>query len=192
MLDIKLQADQPALRERNGNIKSPRKVAFSASIPNTPSEAGNENAKEDAAEVEVSSAVKRGDKMASCKAYPTEEPSSGTMALDSRIPRQAGCDDMADQLAKLASKVNISSSPSSSDSVPKLSVEDKLKVAAEAASLAEASRPSKSEGPRTGGEGLERKQRNRGSPMKSRIAGRPKRRKSTLTPEELQNLIGFE
>ncbi|CAN9478134.1 unnamed protein product [Alternaria alternata] len=44
---IKLQPSQTALRESNGNkppIRSPRKVAFSASIPNTPSQLDEENA----------------------------------------------------------------------------------------------------------------------------------------------------
>jgi hypothetical protein len=44
---IKLQPSQPALRETNGNkspSRSPRKVAFSASIPNTPSQVDEENA----------------------------------------------------------------------------------------------------------------------------------------------------
>jgi hypothetical protein len=34
-----------------------------------------------------------------------------------------------------------------------------------------------------------RKRRATRSPTKSRIQGRPKRRKSTLTPEELENLL---
>jgi hypothetical protein len=138
---------------------------------------------------------------------------------DSRIPRQVRCDNIADQLVKLASKVTISSSPSVSDATttdldidqlqakkrlsdhahpdersPKLSVEDKLKVAetAAAAAVAEGLNPIKSGGVKKGGEDGDRRQRHRGSPMKTRIAGRPKRRKSTLTPEELQNLLGFE
>lgn len=84
---------------------------------------------------------------------------------------------------------------------PKLTVQDKLKVAqaeAEAAAVADGLMSvTASEGLRNGGDGGDdeverRKARRRSSPMKTRIGGRPKRRKSTLTPEELQNLIGFD
>jgi multidrug efflux pump subunit AcrA (membrane-fusion protein) len=74
---------------------------------------------------------------------------------------------------------------------PKLTVQDKLKAAqveAEAAAVAEGLRSVKAER----ADDAEQRRRRRSSPMKTKIGGRPKRRKSTLTPEELQNLIGFD
>lgn len=197
MFDLKLQPAQPALRERNSNIRSPRKVAFSASIPNTPSEAGNENVKEDGSEADVSSAIKRTRKTAEAKASPLEEHTSRAAAQDSRIPRQVRCDDSTTtdlDIDQVQAKKRSSDHAHPDERSPKLSVEDKLRVAetAAAAAVAEGLNPVKSGGLKKGGEDGDRRQRHRGSPMKTRIAGRPKRRKSTLTPEELQNLLGFE
>jgi hypothetical protein len=243
MFSLKLQRDQPALREGSGNkspIKSPRKVAFSASIPNTPaSEVGNENAQEGTPQLEANSISKRSRLQSKLKTTPlSEERTSRPTSQDSRVPHQkVRCDKIADQLAKLASKVTISSSPSPSSSSsspsvidfttalyideqlqtkkrlssphahpeersPKISVEDKLKAAqaeaeaaaavAEKTKLASPEKAKKGKSVEAEGEGSERAQRPRGSPIKTRISGRPKRRKSTLTPEELQNLLGFE
>ncbi|KAF2189256.1 hypothetical protein K469DRAFT_701878 [Zopfia rhizophila CBS 207.26] len=221
MFKLKLQPDQPALREVNGNIKSPRKVAFAPSITSTPTQDVDENA--DASEVDL---VGEGAKPAppSLKASQSAEDTRQTWrpkAQESRIPRQVRCNDIADQLNSLASNVDISLSPLFSDMTidlyidqwqakkrlssphahpdersPKLTVQDKLKVAqaeAEAAAVAEGLKSVDSDA-RNGGEEVELapKQRRRSSPMKTRIGGRPKRRKSTLTPEELQNLLGFE
>lgn len=217
MFRLKLQPDPPALREGNGNVKSPRKVAFSASIPNTPSEVVDENA--DASGLDPAGATKASRPPSTSKASLTDERTSRPASQDSRIPRHVRCDAIADQIARLARKVTLSSSPSILDPTdvhidhlqakkrlssphahpeersPKLTVQDKLKVAqaeAEAAAVAEGLRSVKAEGARSGGDEVERKQRRRSSPMKTRIGGRPKRRKSTLTPEELQNLLGFE
>ncbi|KAF2751191.1 hypothetical protein M011DRAFT_473699 [Sporormia fimetaria CBS 119925] len=217
----KLQPSQQALREASGNkspVKSPRKVAFSASIPNTPSEAGNENAEGTSFNSDAVSATKR---LRSVSKEATESPLDARRtrqaSQEPRLPRHVRCDDIADQLVKLASKVRISPSFSdcgspaedSTDDVqtrkrssspqahrdersPKTRIEDKLRLAeAEAAAVAEGLKAAETQAAATSPE-AERKQRPRGSPMKSRIKGRPKRRKSTLTPEELQNLLGFE
>ncbi|KAF2798442.1 hypothetical protein K505DRAFT_321885 [Melanomma pulvis-pyrius CBS 109.77] len=223
MFKLKLQPLQPALREATGNvkspIKSPRKVAFSASIPNTPSQIEDENAA--TSDIDAVGVTKPGHPSSAAKPPPLSEEAPRSSRQDKRTPRQVRCDNLADQLFALASKVTISSSPSMLDSPtapysndwqtkkrlssphahpeersPKLTVQDKLKKAqaeAEAAAVAEGLQAVESEGARKGGDEVERKQRRRpGSPIKTRIGGRPKRRKSTLTPEELQNLLGFD
>ncbi|KAL1612777.1 hypothetical protein SLS60_001006 [Paraconiothyrium brasiliense] len=222
VFNLKLQPNPAALKETHGNPKSPsrspRKVAFSASIPNTPSQVEDENT--EASELNLVGVDK--------PTRPTsrsEERTSRSISKDERTPRSVRCDLIVDKLCQLASKNTFSSSPSSStlDTItalasnedwqakkrhssphahpdepsPKLTVQDKLKVAqaeAAAAAAAEAlqARSAKKERHDAAGVERERKQRrpSRSSPMKTRIGGRPKRRKSTLTPEELDTLLG--
>jgi hypothetical protein len=218
MFKLKLQPDPPALRESNGNarspVKSPRKVAFSASIPNTPSQMEDEN-------VDASAIESVGAEKPSRQTSPAEERKSRPASQDDRTPRHVRCDNIADQIIRMASKVTFSSSPSTLDFItatdsddelqtkkrlssphahpdersPKLTVQDKLKAAqaeAEAAAVAENLQLKPSKGRPTtedGGEKDKRQRRASRSPMKTRISGRPKRRKSTLTPEELDNLL---
>jgi hypothetical protein len=219
MFKLKLQPGQPALGEVNGNARSPRKVAFSASIPNTPSEGVDEN--EDASGLDLVNTKKRTRLSSPSKAPLSEEQSSRPSSRDSRIPRHVRCDNIADQVTRLASRVTFSSSsstPESTDTLdiddlqtrkrlpsphahpdepsPKLTVQDKLvaaQVEAEAAAIAEGLKAEKTADASSGGDDVaKRKTRRRSSPTKTRISGRPRRRKSTLTPEELQNLLGFE
>lgn len=223
IFSLKLKPDHAALKETNGNPKSPsrspRKVAFSASIPNTPSSVvDNEN--EEASGLDLVGVEKPK------RPTPRSEERVGRSASqDEQTPRHVRCDMLVSSICKMASKVDFSSSPSPStlDSLldlapdqdwqtkkrlssphahpdepsPKLTVQDKLKVAqaeAEAAAVAEGAkaRSAKKEKGDAAGVGHERRQRraSRSSPMKTRIGGRPKRRKSTLTPEELDNLLG--
>lgn len=219
MFKLKLQPDPPALRESNGNVKSsaksPRKVAFSASIPNTPSQLEDENA--EASGIDLVDAEKH-----TRPASRSEERTSRPKGQDDRTPRHVRCDNIADQIIKLASKVTFSSSPSTLDTMtaldsdkawqtkkrlsspyahpeersPKLTVQDKLKVAqaeAEAAAVTDGLKVKSSTVRQKGEGGVEREKRqrraSRSSPMKTRIGGRPKRRKSTLTPEELDTLL---
>jgi hypothetical protein len=191
--------------------RSPRKVAFSASIPNTPSEVMDENV--GGSQNGFTKPVRP---PSSSKTHTADERASRSSDRDSRIPRNVRCDKIADQVIRLASKVTFSSSPSMPESTtdlyidddqakkrlssphahpeepsPKLTVQDKLKAAqveAEAAAVAEGLRSVKAER----ADDAEQRRRRRSSPMKTKIGGRPKRRKSTLTPEELQNLIGFD
>ncbi|KAF2017835.1 hypothetical protein BU24DRAFT_460828 [Aaosphaeria arxii CBS 175.79] len=237
---LKLQPTQPALREGSGNVKSPakspRKVAFSASIPNTPSQIEIENA--DASELDGEEVSKPSRPTSTSKLSTTlsVERTSRPTSQDSRNPRHVRCDKIADRLEKMASNVTFPFTHSFSSSLsysslslfdlttdpdvddmqakkrhssphahpdepsPKLTVQDKLKVAqaeAEAAALAEGlnSEATANEGNGVGGdEDAERskQQQQRRSPAKrTRIGGRPKRRKSTLTPEELGNLMGL-
>lgn len=221
LFKLKLQPDPPALRESNGNVKSPtkspRKVAFSASIPNTPSQMEDENA-------EASGIDLVGVEKPTRSASQSEERMSRPTCQDNRTPRHVRCDSIADQIVRLASKVTFSSSPSTLDSPTasdsddhwqakkrhssphahpeepssKLTVLDKLKVAqaeAEAAAVTEGLKVNSPKARAADEEGLrhERRQRraSRSSPMKTRIGGRPRRRQSTLTPGELDTLLGF-
>ncbi|KAF2868754.1 Afadin and alpha-actinin-binding-domain-containing protein [Massariosphaeria phaeospora] len=226
---LKLPANPPALRESSGNIKSPtkspRKVAFSASIPNTPSQMDDEN--KESSEIDLVGAGERTHPTSLAKALPQpEERVSRPVGQDGRTPRQVRCDDIADQITRMASKVTFSSSPSTLDSPtapysnddwqagkrlssphahpeersPKLSVHDKLQAAqaeAEVAAVAEGLRAIKSSrhdrsANHDADAGVDRKQKRtgRGSPVKTRITGRPRRRQSTLTPDELQAILG--
>lgn len=235
MLNLKLEPNPPALRETNGNprspTRSPRKVAFSASIPNTPSQIDIEN-------TEASSIDLVGVDKLTRPTPRSEQRTSRPTSQDEQTPYVRRCNMLADQICNLASKFTFSS-PSTLDSFllssplisfdstsedsddfdkakkrvssphvhpdepsPKLTVQDKLKVAqaeAEAAAVAESLRarlsPAKKQHHSQGEEGVEIQQRrprrnSRASPIKTRIGGRPKRRKSTLTPEELDNLLG--
>jgi hypothetical protein len=223
MFKLKLQPSQPALRETTGNIKSPtkspRKVAFSASIPNTPSQIEDENAQ--ASDIDPVDVTESKRPSSVTKPSPLSVDISRSSRQDKRTPTHVRCDNTADRLIELASNVTLSSSlfcldsPTTSYSnfwqtkkrlsdthpeepCPKLTVQDKLKKAqaeAEAAAAAEGLRV-ESEGVKKGVDAVdavEQKQRRRpGSPIKTRIGGRPKRRKSTLTPDELQNLLGLD
>jgi hypothetical protein len=233
---FKLQpTQQPALRETNGNkspSRSPRKVAFSASIPNTPSQLEDENA--DISGIDlicVDSLEKPSRPTSAAKPSRSEERASRPASQDNRTPRHVRCDKLADQIMKMASKPTLSSPTSSllydspasllslnksndvrqtrkrhssprahpSERLQKLTVQDKLREAAEAAAVADSVKAVSSLTNKIEmGEGAAEvsvpdtatKKRAPRSPVKSRIGGRPKRRKSTLTPEELANLLG--
>ncbi|KAJ4366314.1 hypothetical protein N0V83_007950 [Neocucurbitaria cava] len=224
MFKLKLQPNQPALQETNGNkspSRSPRKVAFSASIPNTPSQLDEENA--DAAGIDLVGVEKRNRPESATKAPNSEERASRPTSQDNRTPRHVRCDNLADQIIKMASKVTFSSPPSfllglpsafassidisdefeqtkkrfssprahPDERSPKLTIQDKLKVAEAAANarIIKASSPVKKLN--VGGDMPEEDGQRRAprSPVKTKISGRPRRRKSTLTPEELDNLL---
>lgn len=224
IFNTRLQSEQHALQETNGNKspnKSPRKVAFSASITNTPSkleEVNTDTPRLDLVDVEEPSRPS-----SAAKALPSEEQVSGPSSQDGRTPRHVRCDNICDQIAKMASKVTFSSSPSlfldsptatysnvqqqtkkrhssprahPEERSPKLTMIDKLKAVQAEAEVAAAriqSSPVKSFRSANGEDTTEEKKQRRTtrSPTKpSRIGGRPKRRKSTLTPAELENLLG--
>jgi hypothetical protein len=218
---LKLQPKLTALRETNGNkspIRSPRKVAFSASIPSTPIQPEDENV--DASGLDLVDANK-----SSAPTSVSKVPRSGGRTnvptpQEERTPRHVRCDIIADQIIKMASKDTLSSSPyppvdsptaTKSNSKrqtrkrnssprphpdepsPKLTIHDKL-AQAEAAAVAAADALQGTTTKETS-EGTEepedaRKRRAPRSPTKTKIQGRPKRRKSTLTPQELEDLLG--
>lgn len=224
LLNVKLQTGEPALRETNGNKspnKSPRKVAFSASIPNTPSHVEDENIETPALQL-VDTDSTSGPTSAA-RAPPSESRTSRPESQDERTPRHVRCDKICDQIVKMASKVDFSLSPyfSFDSSVatnsnhqqqtkkrhssphahpeersPKLTMIDKLKAVQAEAEVAAAriqSSPVASFRSADGEDTVEKRKQRRTtrSPAKpSRIGGRPKRRKSTLTPAELENLLG--
>ncbi|KAF2127969.1 hypothetical protein P153DRAFT_386946 [Dothidotthia symphoricarpi CBS 119687] len=218
---LKLRPDQPVLRETDGNksqSRSPRKVAFSASIPNTPSQLEDENA--DASGIDLVGVNESSRPTSATKAPPSSDRASRSSNQDNRTPRHVRCDSLADQIIAMASKVTFSSSPSLSpdsptarysnnfrqtnkrlssprahpdERLPKLSIKDKLMVCqaeAEAAAVPERldDSPRVEKDVETTEEPKQR--RTTRSPVKTRISGRPKRRKSTLTPAELEDLLG--
>jgi hypothetical protein len=221
---LKLQPKPTALRETNGNkspIRSPRKVVFSASIPNTPTQPEDENT--DASGLDLVDANKSSAPTSASKVLRSGGRAPRSIAPEDRTPRHVRCDIIADQIIKMASKDTLSSSPyppfdsptaTKSNSKyqtrkrnssprphpdepsPKLTVNDKLAQAeadAAAASAAEASQAMIAKETSEATEELEedtRKRRAPRSPTKTKIQGRPKRRKSTLTPQELEDLLG--
>ncbi|KAI4701284.1 hypothetical protein J4E81_003024 [Alternaria sp. BMP 2799] len=176
VFSIKLQPSQPALRETNGNkspSRSPRKVAFSASIPNTPSQVDGENA--DTSGIDLVDAEKVSRPTSAAKPPRSEERASRPTSQDR--PRHT--------------KKRLSSPRAHPDErSPKLSVQDKLREAAEAAAVTDGDISTKKTDESTEVSEENPKKRAPRSPVKTRISGRPKRRKSTLTPEELANLLG--
>jgi len=221
---VKLQPEQQALKETNGNTspsRSPRKVAFSASIPNTPSKLDDENT--NTSRLDLVDAEESGHISSPAKAKAPEEHISRPTSRDDRTPRHVRCNRICDRIVQMASNVtflSFQSFPSKSSTTtnsntqqqtrkrhssphahpeersPKLSMFDKLKVVQAEAEVAAAriqSSPVKSFRSATGEEPTEEKKQRHliRSPIKtSRIGGRPKRRKSTLTPAELENLLG--
>jgi hypothetical protein len=220
LFGVKLQPGQQALQETNSN-KSPRKVAFSASIPNTSSGVDDENT--DTPGLDFVDAEKPNRASPTAKAPAFEERALRPASQDEQTPRHVRCNDICDQIAIMASNVTFPSSSfltlNSSTTTfsntqrqtkkrlssprahpeersPKLSMFDKLKavqVEAEVAVVRIQSSPVKSFRSVNGEDAADDKKQRRmtRSPTKpSRIGGRPKRRKSTLTPAELENLLG--
>lgn len=209
VFSIKLQPSQPALRETNGNkspSRSPRKVAFSASIPNTPSQVDGENA--DASGIDSVDVEKTSRPTSAAKPPRSEERASRPTSQDR--PRHVRYDIFPS--ASTPSSISSPSAPhpslNKSDSLqqtkkrlssprahpdersPKLSVQDKLREAAEAAAVTDGDISTKKTDESAEVSEENPKKRAPRSPVKTRISGRPKRRKSTLTPEELANLLG--
>lgn len=186
LFKLKLKPTSGVLRETNGNTspvrsnkstaRSPRKVAFSASIPNTPTRADEENSGIDLV---------------------GEERSARRMPRND-TPRHVRCDSISTQITCTdknyqARKRHSSPRPHPDEPSPKLTVHDKLAQAeADAAAVAEGLKVTSAATLDDGTETPEgsRKRRATRSPTKTKIQGRPKRRKSTLTPEELENLLG--
>lgn len=225
IFNMKLQPKTTALRETNGNkspSRSPRKVAFSASIPNTPAPDEDEN--KNTSGIYLVDDDKPSRPTSTVKAPRSAERISRSATKDDRTPRHVRCDSVADRIIKMASKVTFSSSPSMllqdsptaarsnsyhqtrkrhssprphpDEPSPKLTVHDKLAQAeADAAAAGEGLKDTATNelddtiGSITLPE-KSAKTRAAHSPTKTRIQGRPKRRKSTLTPEELENLLG--
>ncbi|KAH7086494.1 Afadin and alpha-actinin-binding-domain-containing protein [Paraphoma chrysanthemicola] len=217
---LKLQPKSTALRETNGNkspIRSPRKVAFSASIPNTPTQLEDENA--DASGLDLVGAEKMSPTLAS--RIGSEERVSRSTPQDDRTLRRVSYDRIANRIVNPASNFSFSTShiiPSTSykhsssnahhqtrkrhssphahpdEPSPKLTVHDKLAQAeADAVAIAQGLRVASATTTTDEVEAQQEKsvkKRAMRSPTKTKIQGRPKRRKSTLTPEELENLLG--
>jgi hypothetical protein len=115
-LDLKQRHGQAALKETNGNKspnKSPRKVIFSASIPNTPCHQDDEKA--NGAGMEAVDEEMSDQPTPVPKASDSEERAGRLPSFEERTPRHVRCDAICDQIIKLASRVTFSSSsPSAS------------------------------------------------------------------------------
>ncbi|KAF1355987.1 hypothetical protein EJ07DRAFT_130430 [Lizonia empirigonia] len=182
-VNVKLQSEQQALQETNGNKspnKSPRKIAFSASIPNTPSHVEDENTNTPG--LDLVDVEKISQPASAVRAPPSGERASRPASQDERTPRHTN-------------KRHSSPDAHPEERTPKLTMIDKLKAVQAEAEVAAAriqSSPVKSFRSANRENIAEEKQRRTTrSPSKpSRVRGRPKRRKSTLTPAELENLLG--
>lgn len=201
IFNLKLEPNKPtALRETNGNkspIRSPRKVAFSASIPNTPSQLEDENA--DTSGLDLVATESPSVAKAATKRTRSSGRNPRSIAQDEPTSRQVRCKTIANKRIKANNvsqtrKRNSSPRPHPDEPSPKLTVHDKL-AQAEAAAAAAAEGLQASSTTNEMSEGAtetesKQKRRTTRSPTKTKIQGRPKRRKSTLTPEELENLLG--
>lgn len=201
IFNLKLEPNKPtALRETNGNkspIRSPRKVAFSASIPNTPSQLEDENA--DTSGLDLVATESPSVAKAATKRTRSSGRNPRSIAQDEPTSRQVRCNTIANKRIKANNvsqtrKRNSSPRPHPDEPSPKLTVHDKL-AQAEAAAAAAAEGLQASSTTNEMSEGAtetesKQKRRTTRSPTKTKIQGRPKRRKSTLTPEELENLLG--
>ncbi|KAL6153660.1 hypothetical protein ACJBU6_08793 [Exserohilum turcicum] len=106
MFKIKLQPSQAVLRETNGNKslgRSPRKVAFSPSIPNTPSALEDENAE---ARIDVVGVEKASRSNSRDKSPASEERGSRLKGRDERTPRRVSHYRLANHVIMMASKAH--------------------------------------------------------------------------------------
>ncbi|KAF1810624.1 hypothetical protein P152DRAFT_420564 [Eremomyces bilateralis CBS 781.70] len=161
------------LRDSAGNIKSPRKsVGFASnSSSSNVTRATDENESELELELELLGQVEgRGSKQ---DVSSSEKPVSKTS--ESRIPRKTHTR-------------GFSPTRPQKERYPKLTIEEKLSVA-QAEAEAAAATQTKTESVGTLSTGETKLQNRRKSVIPTRIGGRPRRRKSTLSPEELESLM---
>ncbi|KAF2091108.1 hypothetical protein K490DRAFT_71351 [Saccharata proteae CBS 121410] len=196
MFNIKLKPDQPVLKEADGNIRSPRKVAFPGH-PDTPSQVADENASEvDIIPASTSKAsVERNSRMGR-SAEPPRQASGGISFTLHHFPSPSkpaptlsvhGRSDSPRKLAdNFGRKRRSSPLPHADEPSPKMTVQEKLGVArseAEVVSISASLQAAETDG--TKGEQV------KGSPRKTKVRGKARRRKSTLSPEELEALMGL-
>ncbi|KAF2753160.1 hypothetical protein EJ05DRAFT_470643 [Pseudovirgaria hyperparasitica] len=210
IFNIKLTRNQPVLREGSGNLYSLRDVNCAPSAPDSASASPMPGSDENA-----SSEIDLIHNSSSKSSSPTRKhtQSRAQSKHESRIPRQANATTQAPAPARLTSREHHSSPHTSSRPTrsPKLSITDKLnaaQVSAEAAKVAEGlSASSKSNAQitnnarpsSTAGTTIEkndvatdpiRPSSRRTTKIGGRIGGaKARRRKSTLTPEELESLM---
>lgn len=106
MFKIKLQPTPAALRESNGNkslSRSPRKVAFSPSIPNTPCQVEDENAEESG--IDLVGAEKSSRSSSAVKPPTSEERAPRRKSRDDRTPRSVRNDRLTKHMVNMGSIV---------------------------------------------------------------------------------------
>ncbi|KAK0653967.1 hypothetical protein DIS24_g5619 [Lasiodiplodia hormozganensis] len=217
LFDIKLDpTPHNALRESDGNMRSPRKVIFAPSNNNTPNHAFTD---ENASEVDLvksgSRASSKSNSRSGSKPSSTSNPLSAPRQLPQPpvsevrgrpTPRPSG-------IPRSTRKRRSSPLPHEDEPSPKLTVQEKLSIAAqeaeEAAALAARTAAAEKE------EAADNRKvtaaaaittiendpiveenenvntRPRRTPRRGNVKGRAKRRKSTLSPEELEALMGL-
>lgn len=201
LFNIKLtHKGQQPLHETNGNVRSPRKVMFVSPAPSVTSGSIRAplEADENTSEVDLISTGAPDGTL-------SKPPKLSQVKLgESKIPRQvrdtffpftpicwsSSCSNVIHEQPLPSSKRQSSPRRHPEERSPKLSVQEKLKLAqaeAEAARLADGLNKASAAGTKDTANGEAAK-----TVRKARIGGRPKRRKSTLTPAELEGLMFAE
>ncbi|KAF2839207.1 hypothetical protein M501DRAFT_934233 [Patellaria atrata CBS 101060] len=168
IFNLKLPASNRVLQEGNGNIRSPRKVAF-LKIQEGGHRSGLES---NASEIDL---VATGDEAFLEKGSRSQIPRKVQETASLHRP-YASIDPY--QTRKRSSSPH--SHPDERSS--KLTVQQKLDIAQAEAEVAAVAKSRKGEDDAV---------RPTGSPKKTKISGRPRRRKSTLSPEELDGMLGL-
>ncbi|KAF2139917.1 uncharacterized protein K452DRAFT_274463 [Aplosporella prunicola CBS 121167] len=189
IFDIKLRPCPPALKESDPNSRSPRKTEFTHSIAdssvnttttNTPSQLRDENE----SEVDLLAPPSKAKAASTSKRSSAINPSSERIRRSTRSTRSTAHES---GIPRSSRKRRSSPLPHEDERSPKLTVQEKLGAAAaeaDAAALAAKLGSAKKE------ETAEETQKGR-MPRKSGVRGKAKRRKSTLSPEELEELMGL-
>ncbi|KAJ9668371.1 hypothetical protein H2201_001419 [Coniosporium apollinis] len=188
MFKLELPPGPQPLQESSGNTRSPRKVAFAHPHPDTPLQHADENASSH----DLPSTSPK--PPSSTEPQSTRSADRSSRSHSPRKVRLTGTDivlppsDISIYIDPLQALKRLSSPHAHAEErSPKLTVQEKLNVAQAEAEAAAAALASVPEREITGGEnGSVGRMR---SPRKTRITGRPRRRKSTLTPEELESLL---
>ncbi|KAK7728598.1 hypothetical protein SLS57_002487 [Botryosphaeria dothidea] len=205
LFDIKLEpTPHHALRESDGNTRSPRKVIFAPSSRSTPSH--NVSTDENASEVDLIKSDSRRSSRPSSRptsrpASTNKPPPSATRNEPQPVSEKQGRPTIRESgIPRSTRKRRSSPLPHEDEPSPKLTVQEKLAIAAQeaeeaAASVAAAKAEEESKQQIEEIAAIEENEniniRARRTPRRSNVKGRAKRRKSTLSPEELEALMGL-
>ncbi|KAL9074161.1 MAG: hypothetical protein Q9157_004490, partial [Trypethelium eluteriae] len=208
MFDLESPTQHQPLRETKANPKSPRRVSFMLSLDGTADENSELDILANAPDLSPGKVFSQGQK-AHGQQSRGSSPKITTKSNYKTNNEQASKRPSSPHPSEPASKLVFSSDLSEEEEEPDadedsvhdhFTVQDKLRAAqveAEAAAEARAKKMQEQEDERRrqmGKEVRETRSNMAGSPAKAvkrtRIGGRPKRRKSTLTPDELMGLLG--
>ncbi|EKG18161.1 Afadin/alpha-actinin-binding protein [Macrophomina phaseolina MS6] len=204
LFDIKLEpTPHQVLRESDGNTRSPRKVVFAPSNRSTPSlqfspdeNASNISLIKPDSRPNSKPTSRSGSRLPTSNKAPSstrDQPQPSAENCSKITPRDSG-------IPRSTRKRRSSPLPHEDEPSPKLTVQEKLAIAAqEAEEAATAAAVAKGEEElkkqveeiSTIEENENINMRARRTPRRSNVKGRAKRRKSTLSPEELEALMGL-